>query len=160
MRRITLTMLVVPAVILAMAASLVACNGAGLLTQNQLDAAKTTVGYTLTIYADGYQPILAEYAKLKCPAGTPCTDALYKKLWTLDAAVAKCSGAATATLATNTPDFVLAGSCVREAEAAKLAFATHGVSPHAALHIWQFRDTAEQKTEAAKLALMLKGPIQ
>jgi len=101
--------------------------GCALLPAKQLDAAKTATGYALTVYATGYQPILAEYAKLPycgTPAVAPCRDrALYRKLYDLDGAVAQCSAAATATLASNSPDFALVNECVKSAEAAKLAFA-------------------------------------
>jgi hypothetical protein len=116
------------ALVVALGVSLSSC---ALLPQKQLDAAKTATGYALTVYATAYQPILAEYARLPyCgePAVAPCRDrALYKKLYELDGAVAQCSAAVTATLASNSPDFEAVNECVRQAEAAKLAFATAGM---------------------------------
>ena len=106
--------------------------GCALLPKDQLDAAKTGLGYGLTAYANGYQPLLKIYSGLP-PCTTPqhpviCMEpSLYKKLYALDGAVDQCSTAAVATLATNSPDFTLVNECVQKAETAKLAIAGAGV---------------------------------
>lgn len=125
MRKITMTMLAAPAMIVALAVGMVGCNSLGTGTT---DAARVAVGIGFETYASGYQPVLALYAKLPyCgdPAVPPCKDrALYKKLYEADATVAKCAAAAQVSLASESPDFVAISACVQSVEASKLVFAS------------------------------------
>lgn len=104
---------------------------AGCVSQTTSDAARITGAYAFTFYGSVYQPMLAQYAKLPTcgtPAQAPCKDpALYKKLYELDGAVAKCAVAAQTSLSTSMPDFVMINGCIEQVEMAKLEFAKHGM---------------------------------
>lgn len=123
MKIVLRTMAAASVLVVTLALGLAGCNSAA-----PTDAARTALGIGFTVYADGYQPVLKFYSSLpECgnPAQPPCKDkALYKKLYDADAAVAKCSAAAQASIASENPDYTLIAGCLRSVEASKLVFAS------------------------------------
>lgn len=90
------------------------------------------VAKSLTGYAEGYQPILAVYARLPTcgdPAQPPCKDKnLYRKLYALDGAVAECVMASVKALNENQTDLTGVAACLAKVDEAKFAIAKSGIA--------------------------------